>query len=619
MFKSMVKMLGLTMYDASKSLDQNRDASAIIINIGQVKNGTSANASGNRSTGTEGDMDIDQALTHLNTFLSLPNGYRGYILIDDVHAATDQVKAKILAWERNLFESQSGIARINLPNGATISKSVRNINFWMTLNPTADQDQIAKYSKDKNNPSTEEILLATLSSPDFKIEPSFLRRWGSIINLDYLPAGAKGPELVKNVAKASNELLNTHSKIALIDPRVISTLVTNNAKVDARSFLSASTSSLIEKVAGFQTNGSLIFVMPNSIVTPIQKSAIGQDDTPSAEISRWVDKNTRTISLDTGIEGNLLFIKMIVDAFRMPALEQFIVALQEDPRFSADLTSQKNLLAPILLAISDHIKEHENVVAGDLHLNASDFNFKTASEREIFKKIIKEVDLEKPTALVPNYFQSIDSLETTWQHLLNSNAAETKSSSFHRKNSILKIKKLMNKLLQKKISQILHVKDVELMPDPSEWLNQITPSRDNPKLISKELVNILWDFFPEVLTSQESNGNLDESSSYLSVYGATRLYLYSMDSVISKLPWVANSQFLLAALDLITQDQVLSQKPGVQDFLFTDPQRLMKPTLPDFAYQIIDGSQAFHAIPEHTHQHMKKDFENYLKLLDQEN
>ncbi len=581
-FKTLVKMLKLKLYDF-KAKDNN-EAQAIIINVGQL----SEKSGGER----EGAMSAEEAISHLEKFLSTPNGYRGWILIDDIHAAKDSSKAKIVAWLRSVFESQDGMY---LTEQGT-RRPVRNLNIFVTLNPTADQDQIAKYARVKDAPTSEEILLATLSTNEFKVEPSFLRRWGRIVNLDYMPAGAKGPELLNSLARASNSLLNTHNRIALVDPAVVNMLVAENAQVDARTFLATSTSALIEQASHShdgvdgQARSSVIMVVPS--LTQNANRSLETKEAAMERITRQVRENTRTLALDSGLDGQLTFIRMTVDAFRIPVYESFILALQEDPRFSGDRNVQKRLLAPFLTALMHHLQAHPYVSLGDLPFNPADFGLRTPAERDVFRTAITQAGKRSENPLVPRSFRVLRHGDSTWQDLLdNSAAGGTRIRT--RQDVFREITTDMRSALQERLRHVLRVDNVEHLPDPNIWLNGLTPKSDfDPRLVGRVLADQFWNYLPKVFGNEVSSGG-----PVLTSYAATRIFLHALDQAVIDQPWVHTSRFLLKSIDIIMKDQVLSQKPGIQMFLFTDPQRLIRPTITDFALQVIASSKAFEELP----------------------
>lgn len=600
MFKTLVKMLRLKLWDFNPSAN-NTDAQAIIINVGQLKD--------KGGSQRDGDMDVDTVLTHLNKLLAMPNGYRAWILFDDVHAASNEVKAKILQWQRSIFESPDGM--YTAMRGETlIRRPIRNLNIFMTLNPTPDQDQIAKYARDKSHPTTEEILLATVSSPTYKVEPSFLKRYGLIVNLDFMPAGAKGPELLKKLSESSNSLLNTMNRIMLVDPKVVERLVEENEKVDARTFLSSSTNAFIEAASSERVKGSLVLVVPamSRYSVPGSPLIVSNDSDQAAErISRWVNQNTRTLALDSSVDGNLAFLKLIVDAFRMPIYESFTLALQEDVRFAADPVLQRTMLAPVLAAISDHISQHAYMSVNDLNVNASDFGFHTPNEREMFRAAVSKLVQDKAKPLFPDAFKQIDAIASTWQNV-EGNGGEQPANT--RKQVLSDLITKNRVIFEQKLREILRVDDLDSLPDPTTWTGKLSADKTvDPKVAGRALAGGLWDFLPRILDDELMESHVPGAPE-LTVYAATRLYLYTIDRAISQMQWARPSRFLLKALDVITLDQVMSQKPGVQSFLFTDPNRLIKPSIPDFTFQVISSSHALNTIPKEARERQRIKFDH---------
>ncbi|PWU16903.1 MAG: hypothetical protein C5B49_09870, partial [Bdellovibrio sp.] len=599
LFKTMVKMLKLKLYDFN-DMSSNNDAQAIIINVGKLKV--------EEGEGREDDMDVDQALQHLNLLLATPNGYRSWILFDDVHAASEKVMAKILNWQRMIFESQDGMYSFAV-NGQWVKRPVRNLNIWMTLNPTAEQDQIAKYAKDKLKPTVEEILLATLSTSSLKIEPSFLRRWGRIINLDYMPAGAKGPELLNKLAKASNTLLNTASRIVLVAPPVVSHLVRLNEQTDARSFLSASTSALVEVATSHSSRGALVLVVPSM---DRSGTGLGPAESESERITNWVEKNTRTIPLDASLEGNLAFINMIVDSFRMPVYESLAMALQENPQLAKNPADQKAILTPVLAAVQDHLSGHPYVSLSDITISASDIGLKTVGERELFKSILKKFPPASFLPLYPPILKQADSGATTWHEVVG---IQDPHAQNRRQQVIADAVNGNLAIIHQRLSDVLRVENVQDLPEPASWLSQLSGGTImDPKLVGRQLTNNLLEFFPRLFQA-EATEPLPEGISQLSIYEATRIFLFTVDRAMMQMKWVHTSRFLLKALELITEDQVLSQRPGVQSFLFTDTERLIKPSIPDFTYQIIASSNLLENFSPEAWSKQRNDFDRNVDLI----
>lgn len=588
MFLGLVKMLNLKMFNFAKP-SENDDAGAIMINLRKLKDHDGA--------GTEEDMGVNQAINHLNSMIAKPNGHRSFILIDDAHDASNEVKQKFMTWLKGLFEAPDGMYAIRI-NNTTVYRPIRNLTLFIVINPLADQSIVSKFAKDKKEPSLDEMALAALSTPGMSMDQSFLRRIGHIFKWSKLPASAKAPELMGDLAKASNTLLNSMNRIALVDPRVIGKIVEIGDDVDGRTFSSTATRGLINVAAADRNSGSVVLVVPSrSQLTSKPVPTTEGESEIGANILKSIGRDTRALSLDASVDGNLVFVKLIVDAFRIPIYESFVTAVQEDAKFSANLNLQRTWLAPIMSAIADHFNSHTYISLKDLDLSAADFGIKTASEREAFRSSLKALT-EGESEILPDSFKMIEAALSP----------DSSHAARGRRHVIAEAIAQNRPLLQKRLEEIMRVEDLEMLPTPSAWLGHLTPQLPpDSKQLGKALSENFHDFIVRIVDK-----NLVESRTPnippMTFYAATRLYLYSLDRTMLRLNWVRSAKFLLNALDLITQDRTLSQKAGVQSFLFKDPARLIKPSIPHLTTELLGSVEALDEISPETRRAQAEEF-----------
>lgn len=594
---SLIEMLKLKIYDFNNS-NNNQDASAFYLNCGQV-----LESNGNNRAGS---LDVQQAIEHLDNFLASPNGYRGFIFIDDITAAPEAVRAKLLTWMRSLFESQNGL--YTAKSGRDIvRRPIRNLNLFLAMNPVDDLEQVNRFAADKNNPTLEETIIASLSTKDFKIDTSFLKRWSRIINRGYVAASARGPELEKFLRKNSSSLLNTNNRISLVDHRLISSLSSIFEKVDIRNFLRSSVSALTNIASDTHSNDPLIMVIPSRYIP--QGTGVDSSLSDNDKIEFWAKKNARILAASNSVEGQLAFILVNVNAFRIPIYENFILSLQEDIRFSGSISAQQSLLAPILAALSDHLKERGYIELQDIDLSANHFGFKTSTERESFKKIMEQFIIPGATNMFPQSMLSLSSGETTFEGLLKNHLPKLGSRS--RKELLNEVTSNSSLLFKERLTKILRVSDLQYLPQVNQWVQHMPQAYDIQNLSTGlKLSDQLWDYLNRIFKTSDPTPNMS-----LSVYSAMRLYLLSLDRAIVNLPWVPTSRFLIQAVDLITQDKVLSHKPEVHDFLFTNPEGLIKTTLTDFAEDYIASSKSLKEIPDTTRKNLNESFIKNRELL----
>lgn len=597
LFQSIVAMLKLKVYDFHDDRSAET-AQAIHINVGKLADG--ANKEGNNSD----NMTADQAIEHLEQFLSGPMGYRGFILIDDVHASSNKVKGKILNWIRTLQEAPDGM----YTTASGVKRPVRNIVLMLTFNPTANQKQIASFAKDKERPTEEEILLATLSSEEFPIEGSFLRRWGMVKHFDHMPAGAKGPELIKKLGEQAGTLLNAIGRIGLVAPEMIQQLVFHNETVDARSFLAASAGTLLEVAASDQRPGNLLMIVPKQGLfwNRVRPESGGggtriSDTNPAERIQDWVKENSRILVLDSGVEGRLMFTRLIANSYRIPIYESLAMALQEDPRFASNTRVENSVTAPVLLAIRDHLHISNDISVSDFGFYAGQFGLKTRAESEYFREIVRELSGPRRD-LIPKFLRSIEGATSMADDIGSRTRVHSRGRSdllaegFHKNRAIL----------HRRLSQLLRMQDIDARPNPATWLDGLSEQTAfNHRTAGRELVQVLWDYLNDAFSGKLA---VNAEEVQLDPYAATRLFLYTLDQAVLAMPWAPTSQFLLDALAIVSRDQVMSQRPGVQAFLFSDKQRLVTATLSDYAFQILDSTEIIDRIPEATQVDMEKYF-----------
>jgi hypothetical protein len=228
---------------------------------------------------------------------------------------------------------------------------------------------------------------------------------------------------------------------------------------------------------------------------------------------------------------------------------------------------------------------------------------RTPNERELFRSTIERIKQTEDWKDIPA-LPLREHLGSSWQDILSDSA----TPAARNRADVLGNSLVQNRqAVAERLTQVLRVRDLDGLPDPSSWLAGLAPKSDlDPKVVGRKLADNLWNYLPAIF-ADEVNRNYEYQ---LSTYAATRLFLYSIDRSVLQMPWMNSSRFLLKSLELITRDQVLSQKPGVQNFLFSDRLRLVKPTITDFVFQIIASSHAAEEVPEESKRRERVEFES---------
>ena len=219
LFKTVVKMLELKQYQYSNPHDE--DASYMTVNVGKITS--------DKAAATGEIMTLNDTLKHISNFLSLPKGFRGHILFDDVHKGDKDVIKGLIKYMQSLFDAEKGMIRVErMPNFSgekrIIEIPVRNIHLWMTLNPTQDQEKIKRFSKSQT-PSDMDVVAATLSTEDNNVESSFMMRWGLVLNVGKFPLDAKAPALTDSLRTNARNGFGVQNKLVLVAPTTVNKVV----------------------------------------------------------------------------------------------------------------------------------------------------------------------------------------------------------------------------------------------------------------------------------------------------------------------------------------------------------------------------------------------------------
>jgi GTPase SAR1 family protein len=242
LFQTLVKMLRLKLYNISGDHQENSDSTAFFLSLNQVRD-PEIKGAGNAEL--ESMINLEDAASALEKFLSLPNGHRGFIWLDDVHLASPKVKTYFLKRMRTLLENPTYTATVD---GDAVERPTRNLFIGISMNPTDNQEKIKRLTKGGKTPTDHEVILATLSSGDGSedLDQSWLKRWGLVLNLNFFPVEAKAPKLLENTRKSAKTVFDISQVHILVSPDAIEAVVKAFPNEDARTFLSTATRTLVK-------------------------------------------------------------------------------------------------------------------------------------------------------------------------------------------------------------------------------------------------------------------------------------------------------------------------------------------------------------------------------------
>ena len=233
--------------------------------------------------------------------------------------------------------------------------------LFITANPTYDQEKLKRFQKDKKRPpTTEELILASLSTTHQQLDLSFLLRWGGILRLDTFDSEAKTPAVLAEARSGAQNVFTNQNRIVLVSPESAELLRQRFPGANARTFL-AQTSPALLATSG-RVHGATPFhiVVPKDVRFRVGKEDIGTEGEWVGEGSGWEDEDSdldeedgktdgrempshlgegRNLLIESFIqehiqalpvadsyEGNLELFKLMLGSFRSCCLENWITS-----------------------------------------------------------------------------------------------------------------------------------------------------------------------------------------------------------------------------------------------------------------------------------------------------
>ena len=632
LFETLCRIQGRKMYDFVNT-DNNVDADAIIINVGKL-----VQNSGGDEDSEVGMMTVDKAIEHVNNFLAQPKGYRGNILFDDLHQAPEAVREKLLIYLRSLLEADRGMVLVRRMGENTPREvPVRNVTLVITVNPKDTEQR-----KDDA-----EALIATLSTTNFKVERSFLARFGAVKNLSRLPMGAKGPKLAQDIRSGSRSSFRTNSRLTLVTGGAIRTAVERFPDAHAREFFSTAAAQLLS-VGGESANsgqngnddGHSVYLVAARSELGSQAQAGGSGYTMrrpyfggaqltasgsslSAAIESHIQESTVPLALTADNSAAMLqFLRVIVDSFRTHALAAVVEGATDNPQLATQNGPARPFLAPLLHGVTANLALNEQLPLAALMLDYQDFGIQVPHHRNEFQSWIA-ADTHQLRQVFPlrfaDQFRTFDALRAFLDHTQEVREAPSRT------RVLTNISNELIGVLRSHLGTILQVDNLDSLPAPDEWLRNLDSSNrtERPQQSTVALRAALIEHFFRML-DQLNDRTLTEninSERYgrLNPYSSVRLYLMALDRAMTRLPWGRVTRFMTIALNRATNDPQLGQLPGVQQFLFSNPAALIHPVSHEVVFHRAQNSAAFREWPEEQQVRARTQFDyNCSRLLVQE-
>ncbi|PIR23902.1 MAG: hypothetical protein COV44_00375 [Deltaproteobacteria bacterium CG11_big_fil_rev_8_21_14_0_20_45_16] len=556
---SLINFLGLKLYDFLVKPQENREANGFYISMNEVN-------------------DAQAFMQHLLVFLSLPNGPRGYIILDDFHTASENVRNEVLRLVREFQDNPVFKRRVG---EKYFERPVRNISLLLFINPTVSSEKIAKFSKDKGHPTDVEITLATLADSRGEIEPSTLTRFGAIINFGSFGVGSKTSALLDTLSGASDSSFMNQQRLILVGADSVEKISSQFPNADARDYLTEASNAFLGLPSG---DGNLFMIVPRRLISrgePSRSHFEASGGGNASQIRESVRRQFEAIPIVGDHRGQVSFMKFLIENFRRRAFEFVLRSISEDERFASRPEVRQLTVLPLAQSILRHLEEHPKANLEELTIDSKYFGILDVMTREAFMETLRaeiaqariqgDNSRKLPVGIVSSVraaqeFGSFSSMpeEKTRQHVL----AET----------IRGLQTGFEQLLAK----MIRVQDVDRLPEVETWLKQGSEvPRASSEVVAdfgKILATYVDEIFsvaasgvdsisPEEITDEQRE--IAKEGLRMSQYEAIRFFVMAIDRAIYQMPWDAISGFLSESLRLASEDLSIGESSFVHDLLFS--------------------------------------------------
>lgn len=582
LFKTLVKMLGLKYYSFSGDEQNNADAQVFFVNLGNITSGLAARSA-------EGEtMPVGKLVDEFDKFLRLPKGKRGFIIFDDAHLSSSEVRGEIFSKLRSLFEAKDGKYQ---------GVNVRNLTLFMTFNPTIDREKIRKVV-DYGEPTPLELTLATFMGDDNKVDESFFNRWGDIINLDIFGTSAKGNELVNRLSSTAKSHFNLENSFFTVTPDVVTKIVNRFPKLNARDFLSSTVKSLSGMLRYENAQRPLYMIVPREKlpasgdwnVTPYSRST----EPSSEEVANYISEKFYALSIYDDMRGYVYFLEMITNNFRINFYRDLIAAINGNAEIAGNSTLQKYRLSPILQALKAHLMQHPKIPLTefpiDQHLVKKHLRItQTDSTDSYIYEMYRGIEEQQ---YFPQVFRRSYKHDHVADYLIGQHRGGVQQPS--RLNLLHKLPAELKPSLESYLMKLFFVDskyDLQLSNIRPWALGLPSHEPQNLTPIADYVISTMNKFSDEFFSNMDLIENMQaDEYGYASTYDVTRLFLYLLDRGITLVSWEYASIYLVKVLDLLSQDMSIATNPGVQFWLFEAGKTLIRPQSYQTIYESIKSS-----------------------------
>lgn len=566
---TLFNMLGLKRYEFHGDASENDRAWAFVLNMNNVFSGKSGK---DQSGGAEKMMSFEEAKAHFDRFLASENGARGFIFLDDMHLAPDDVRAYFLKRIRSLQDAKT------YKTAKGIERPTRNITIFVALNPTASQERIRRFAQNHQSPSDAEMVLAALSSGDSSndIDRSYITRYGDLINLGRFPVSSKGPALLSTLVPARAANFANSQRIIFVSPGVIEDIIRHSPHSDARTFLSSASSGLMKVPRG---TGHRLYVVTRRSEREEGRIRRADEEFNLAggdeghKIEDFILDAFQGSPVEEGYEGKFELLNYLATNFRLKFYELLLQSVSENRDFMKRPEYRIPLVLPLGLSLHRHLKENPEPYLDEMALDPNDLGASGDAQRHLFERALDRAVQEQlknqrrprprlPIGVAPR------------RDILGSLGMGPSNRVYSRQDVLAETVHLLSVLMEDVMEAMLQIPSLERTPKAHEWLNQGFQDINLVEKFGGKINDIILYYFTKI---QDPRLQAEGDGSTLSNYEAMRLLLMAIDKSISRLRWTKILSFLVNSLSVMSKDMSVGQSPQVQNLLFKNQTSIFTP------------------------------------------
>jgi hypothetical protein len=519
---------------------------------------------------------------------------------------------------------------------------VRNLDLYMTVNPTSDLEKRAKFGAYTDPVKT---MIAALSRNDYTIEESVFARWSSIVNLDSFPQEARVSTLVDRVNRAQRESFTSQPKLVLVAPEFLDQVVDAVPQTNAREFLQTATNAVLDispdlpDASVYMVGGrkgpepgadaaakevvlddddlrrGAAIARENGTHDPSvpQSAAAAQGAFGQTPIENYIKLNavTRPVHSTHEYDGKLEFLSFMLENFRLLTTEHLLKAAQQSPQVSRTYESRKTFLAPLFLASVANFEEKGRIPMNYVKFRSERFGVSSRAEEDALGRAIDLMRDDPKNPFFP--YQLSESKDSSYglKEFLGRGTSTPQERS--RADILVETTRKVRQIIQEAFNSYFRISSEKGLVEPAQWISSLTEQDQRVVFnqVGEKLVNEYLGFgkqlFEESLT--EMKGKNPDIERNLNGYDISRLFLMCVDRAVTQLNWPEMTEFMLKVLAL-SKDLTYGQSPEFQWYLFDNPLSPFFPRSKDAVSLFASSSSDYRELEEAASKHLRTRYRN---------